>query len=71
MSDPTAAAVKLALQALRHREWGYGNCGWSAQCLWCGGYERTPAMDQDYYGEAGHKPDCIRQAAIAALEVLI
>jgi hypothetical protein len=24
-------------------------------------------MDQDYYGKAGHKPDCLRQRALEAI----
>jgi hypothetical protein len=68
MSD--REAIRLALKALRAKEWTGGHSIWSATCLWCGGYERHPAMDQDYYGQPGHKPDCIRQQAIAALEAI-
>ena len=60
-------ALQLAKVALARVEWGYSNGGWSATCLWCRGYERHPAMDQDYYGRAGHKPDCPRQLALAAI----
>lgn len=66
MSKQTA--IDLALEALRHREWTADLGIHSPICLWCGGYQRTPAMDQDYSGTAGHKPDCLRQRAIAALE---
>ncbi len=63
-------AIDLALEGLRHREWTSDLNIWSPTCLWCGGYQRSPAMDQDYYGQAGHKADCLRQRAIAALEVV-
>lgn len=60
-------AIELAIQALEAVEWRGGHDGFSATCLWCGGYERHPAMDQDYYGKPGHKPDCLRQRALQAL----
>lgn len=58
----------LALEALRAVEWGPDYQPASPTCRWCGGYKRAPAMDQDYYGKAGHKPTCLRQLAITALE---
>lgn len=59
--------IRLAIEALEAVEWIGGHNGWSAVCLWCKGYQRDPAMDQDYHGKAGHKPDCLRQRALAAL----
>jgi hypothetical protein len=61
------AALKLAKQALEAVEWGGDIDIWSPVCRWCGGYKRSPAMDQDYYGKAGHKPDCLRQRALEAI----
>lgn len=63
--------IEAALAALRAVEWSYSASGFSPVCYWCRGYERHPAMDQDYYGKAGHKPDCPRQTAIAGLERLL
>jgi hypothetical protein len=63
----TNEAIALAIQALEAVEWIGGHDGHSAVCLWCRGYEMHPAMDQDYYGKAGHKPECLRQRALAAL----
>ena len=55
-------------RALRMVEWTPDLYIQSPVCYWCGGYKRTPAMDQDYYGKAGHKPDCPRQAALGEQE---
>ena len=63
----TTRTAALALSALEAVEWSY-SAGWSPTCYWCRGYQRHPAMDQDYYGVAGHKPDCLRQRAIDALK---
>lgn len=60
--------MALAIQALEAREWIGGHGGWSAVCLWCRGYEHHPAMDQDYSGREGHKPDCLRQRALTTLK---
>jgi hypothetical protein len=69
MSDQLVSlALKLARAALEQVEWRGGSGIWSATCCWCGGYERHPAMDQDYYGQAGHQPDCPRQLALAAID---
>ena len=64
--EPKADALRLAQKALQQIEW-FGGGTWSATCLWCQGYERHPAMDQDYYGKAGHTADCPRQRALAAI----
>lgn len=61
-------ARRLALKALEAVEWTADLSPASPVCYWCRGYQRHPAMDQDYYGKAGHKPDCLRQLAIAALK---
>ncbi len=61
---------ELAIQALKRLEWTNRGEIWSDVCYWCGGYQRTPAMDQDYYGKVGHKPDCLRQRALVALGFL-
>jgi hypothetical protein len=60
--------LRLALQALQAVEWTPDINPASPVCYWCRGYQRQPAMDQDYYGSAGHKPDCLRQRAIAAIQ---
>jgi hypothetical protein len=63
--------IKAAIAALEAVEWIGGHNGWSAVCLWCRGYERHPAMDQDYYGKPGHKPTCKRQIALDGLRALL
>lgn len=68
MKAETAKAIDLALKALLQIAWRDQGGIWSRTCLWCGGYERTPAMDQDYAGKAGHRTTCARQNAIEALE---
>lgn len=68
---PSKEALTLALKALRAVEWTYSASAFSPVCYWCRGYQRAPAMDQDYYGKAGHKPDCPRQLAIAAIEAVL
>jgi len=60
-------ACRLSLVALLTVEWGPDLSPASPQCRWCGGYKQHPAMDQDYYGKAGHKEGCERQVAIDAL----
>ena len=60
--------LELAKTALLAVEWTGDTSIWSPTCYWCGGYKRSPAMDQDYHGKAGHKPDCARQVALAAIE---
>jgi hypothetical protein len=65
------AQVEAAIKALDAVEWSYSPSAFSPVCYWCRGYERHPAMDQDYYGKAGHKPDCQRQLAIAGLQALL
>lgn len=64
----TKDARRLAIAALEALEWAYSPSVFSPVCYWCKGYQRAPAMDQDYYGTAGHKPDCLRQLALAALK---
>lgn len=64
-------ARTLALKALEAIQWNKPDFEpWSPICLWCHGYKRSPAMDQDYNGVVGHKPNCIRQRAITALKLL-
>jgi len=65
------SALRLALKALKAVEWSYSPSGFSPVCYWCQGYERHPAMDQDYYGKPGHKPNCPRQLAIAAIQEIL
>lgn len=62
----TAATARLAITALEAVEFTPNDI-WAWHCYWCKGYARHPAMDQDYYGKAGHKSDCPRQLALAAL----
>jgi len=58
-------------KALFMVEWrGHGYDGHTPSCHWCSGWKSDPQMDEDYYGRAGHKPDCPRQAALAAIERL-
>lgn len=79
-----AEAVARDLAALvEHVEW-VTNAQEDSICAWCGGEERDyPAPDaQDFDDEIdyelalerwkrlGHKPDCPRQAALAAFHVL-
>ena len=63
----TKEARELAIKALEAVEWTADINVWSPVCYWCGGYKRSPAMDQDYDGKAGHKPECLRQRALEAL----
>jgi hypothetical protein len=58
----------LAIAALEAVEWTPDLNPASPVCYWCRGYKRQPAMDQDYYGKAGHKSDCLRQRALVALK---
>lgn len=60
-------AIDLALKALKAVEWTADDQPWSPVCYWCRGYKRQPSLDQDT-GLAGHKPNCLRQRAIAALQ---
>lgn len=64
------AELKLIRQALEAVEWTGDTSIWSPTCYWCRGYQRQPEMDQDYEGKAGHKWDCLRQRALAALAEL-
>jgi len=67
IAQRTTTVMKTAEKALQAREWHGNSGGHSPVCLWCGGYERHPAMDQDYYGKPGHKVDCLRQEALESL----
>lgn len=58
----------LALKALRKVEWVQTPSAISPVCPWCGGYQCQPVMDEDYYEQLGHKPNCLRQSAVTALE---
>ena len=57
MAAHTPGERARLIASLDRAVWRGGN-GWSATCAFCGGYERHPAMDQDYYGTAGHKDGC-------------
>jgi hypothetical protein len=66
--DRQQEARTVAIKALERIEWrGNSFDAFSPVCAWCGGYERHPAMDQDYNGQPGHKPDCLREVALKAL----
>lgn len=64
-------AFMMAKEALEVLEWTPNVNIASPFCYWCKGYQRAPSMDQDYYGKAGHKPDCKRQLALAAIEEVL
>lgn len=66
MTDEIRNALLAAQAALERVEWGADIDIWSPTCRWCGGYQRSPAMDQGD-GPAGHKDDCPRQTALARI----